>query len=79
MFFVSSTGHLREEIRSGTLNNIHVLSTGGYVKASRGGGAMRNDNFTGSGRSSRSSSIASDRSGSLNSLPGSVASSESST
>ena len=63
-------------MRAGSLNNLHVLSTGGFVRTSRGP-PLRNENF-GSGRSSRSSSITSDRSGSVNSLPGSVASSESS-
>ncbi|XP_058949786.2 regulating synaptic membrane exocytosis protein 2 isoform X5 [Pocillopora verrucosa] len=66
----------REEARSGSLNNLHVFPTGGYIKPSRGTG--RSESFGGSGRSSRSSSIASDRSGSLNSIPGSVTSVESS-
>lgn len=74
---LSSTGKLlvREEARSGSLNNLHVFPTGGYIKPSRGPG--RSESFGGSGRSSRSSSIASDRSGSLNSIPGSVTSVES--
>ncbi|XP_022806319.1 regulating synaptic membrane exocytosis protein 1-like isoform X5 [Stylophora pistillata] len=66
----------REEARSGSLNNLHVFPTGSYIKPSRGTG--RSESFGGSGRSSRSSSIASDRSGSLNSIPGSVTSVESS-
>ncbi|XP_020630971.1 regulating synaptic membrane exocytosis protein 1-like isoform X4 [Orbicella faveolata] len=66
----------RDEARSGSLNNLHVFPTGGYIKPSRGTG--RSESFGGSGRSSRSSSIASDRSGSLNSIPGSVTSVESS-
>ncbi|KAK3697737.1 hypothetical protein QZH41_001478 [Actinostola sp. cb2023] len=65
-----------DENTSGSLNNLAVLSTGGFIKTSRQ--ALRNDNYGGSGRSSRSSSIAdSDRSGSMNSIPGSIASSES--
>ena len=74
---LSSTGKLlaREEARSGSLNNLHVFPTGSYIKPSRGTG--RSESFGGSGRSSRSSSIASDRSGSLNSIPGSVTSVES--
>ncbi|XP_032240219.1 regulating synaptic membrane exocytosis protein 2 isoform X4 [Nematostella vectensis] len=68
---------LTQQSRSGSVNDIAVFSTGGYLKTSRQ--AMRNEiNYGGSGRSSRSSSIAdSDRSGSLTSIPGSVASSES--
>jgi len=75
---ISSSGQLPlDDNTSGSLNNIAVLSTGGYIKTSRQ--ALRNDNYGGSGRSSRSSSIAeSDPSGSMNSIPGSIASSDAS-
>ncbi|XP_068707139.1 regulating synaptic membrane exocytosis protein 2-like isoform X6 [Montipora foliosa] len=64
------------DARSGSVNDLHVFPTGGYMKPIRR--TAGSDSVGGSGRSSRSSSITSDRSGSLNSIPGSVTSCESS-
>ncbi|XP_022806316.1 regulating synaptic membrane exocytosis protein 2-like isoform X2 [Stylophora pistillata] len=69
-------GHGRSQSSSSLHDKDRGLPNGSYIKPSRGTG--RSESFGGSGRSSRSSSIASDRSGSLNSIPGSVTSVESS-
>ena len=64
-----------ENARFGSVNDLHVFPTGGHMKPTRR--TTGSDSVGGSGRSSRSSSITSDRSGSLNSIPGSVTSCES--
>ncbi|XP_068707138.1 regulating synaptic membrane exocytosis protein 2-like isoform X5 [Montipora foliosa] len=69
-------GHGRSLSSSSLHEKSSGLPNGGYMKPIRR--TAGSDSVGGSGRSSRSSSITSDRSGSLNSIPGSVTSCESS-
>ncbi|XP_044180838.1 rab-3-interacting molecule unc-10-like isoform X8 [Acropora millepora] len=69
-------GHSRSLSSSSLHDKTGGLPNGGHMKPTRR--TTGSDSVGGSGRSSRSSSITSDRSGSLNSIPGSVTSCESS-